>query len=230
MALFRPGPLIGAISGNVDGVNFATSSQRPIVRRRRRRPNDAQSNLTTSQANLQRLADAWAAASAAQRNQWNTLAATQRWKDRVGQARQPTGRELHASWNLSRMLCGLAIETATVPLYGTAPDVFSLADAMPSPGHISVQCFFTPATGSVIYGMLYGAVRYARGTSRWHKKLQFVTAQVPYFGSNTFTFDVTTQWSNLFGEPQSGMTYWVGVRILYDLMLISGMVELELTY
>ena len=134
------------------------------------------------------------------------------------------------SWNLSRLLCGLAIETATPPAYGTAAPVYSLADAFPSPGHISVECQFTPGTGSVVRGLLYGAVRYARGTTRAHKKLQFITSQAPDGGSNAFTFDVTTEWSRLFGEPVADMTYWVGVRILYDLMLISPMTELELTY
>lgn len=115
MALIRPGPLISAITGTIGGVNFATSSQRPIARRARRRVQDQPTAILNSRARLQYLTRLWTRQTANTRAGWATLAATLRWSDPLGQARAPTARALFISHNLSLMLCSLTPDTTTIP-------------------------------------------------------------------------------------------------------------------
>lgn len=115
MALYRVGPLIGAISGNVAGVNFANSAKRAIVRPAKRRTADQATAILASRARLQYIVGQWTLLTAIQKAAWSTLAATLRWPDRLGQARQPSGREFFLSHNLELLQAGQAIDTTSIP-------------------------------------------------------------------------------------------------------------------
>jgi hypothetical protein len=116
MALIKLGPLIGGISGNVSGLNFVASSTRPIVRKQRARVNVDHPTFTKNSARMQYLVNLWTTQTAATRAAWRTLAATVRYTDRIGQARQPTGRQFFLSHNLALMTAGLVPDTTVLPL------------------------------------------------------------------------------------------------------------------
>jgi len=120
MALIKLGPLIGGISGDVAGLNFVTSSKRIVVRPQRRRVNNDMRTLQPQRARLAYLVNLWTAQTANTRNAWQTLAAQQRVIDRIGQARNPTGRQFFLSHNLRLLQAGLTLNTTTVPTPTTA--------------------------------------------------------------------------------------------------------------
>lgn len=116
MALFKPGAIIGAISGNLGGANFVASTSRPVVRAARRRVNTDQVANLSIRAYIKHLGVLWMGLTANQRNAWNTLASNIRWKDRLAQARTPSGREFFFSHNLPLLQAGITPDTTTTPL------------------------------------------------------------------------------------------------------------------
>lgn len=116
MALFKPGTIVSGISGTIGGVNFAINAQRAIVRKARRRVASYSARQLQRRAAFKTVIDAWRGLTTAQRNAWATLAEQQRWKDRLGQARQPSGREFFISHNIELALAGQTLDTTSAPV------------------------------------------------------------------------------------------------------------------
>ena len=158
MALFRASPLIGAISGNLGPVNFVVSSTRPVVRQARRRTANQGDALTTSRARLQYLALQWTAMTVNGRAAWATLAATQRWPDRLSQMRQPTGRQFFFSHNLALLLCGQTPDTNTPPVAAdtTTWTGIGMNITGSQTAHIDfLQPLFGPYAKAAVYGQTF---------------------------------------------------------------------------
>lgn len=172
MALIKPGAIVSAISGTIGGVNFAVNSQRAIARKARRRV------VVYTQRQLQRRAafktviDAWRSLTAAQRAAWATLAEQQRWKDRLGQARQPSGREFFISHNIELALADQTLDTTAAP--------------------VALNASFW--TG--------GALTFASSTSATYQAINPLFGPYPYLNLYIQTFfRPTPQWADtLFGD------------------------------
>ena len=161
MALIKLGGIIGGISGDLGGVNFVTSSKRTIVRQQRRPVADQSAGFLAQRSRITYLSHLWTTQTADTRAAWGTLASQQRWSDRLGLARQPTGREFFISHNSALLLCGLVPDTTTLPtpadtstwtgisLSITGGEIASVAFLQPLFGPyakaaVRIQTFFRP--------------------------------------------------------------------------------------
>ena len=96
MAIFRAGPIVGAISGALGGVVFANSRAGIIVRTRGVRTGTESKSLSTAQGMLGRVVAGWNALTTAQRAAWNNKAATTPLPNRLGVARALTGFQFYS--------------------------------------------------------------------------------------------------------------------------------------
>lgn len=116
MAKFRPSPLIGAISGDLGGANFVAAAGAPVVRQRRTHVPAATNPRIAAGARLKRINDNWRAFTDAQRDQWNTLAATLRTTNQLGLAYPRTGKALYTE----HLLYGMQAGVTQIPVFPVA--------------------------------------------------------------------------------------------------------------
>lgn len=94
MAIIRTSAFVQNISGKIGGTTFQTGGGSPVIRRKTTpRPRTSQAALK-HKALYSKLTHQWRALTEDERHQWNYLAEQTRFPNRLGQPRQPTGREL----------------------------------------------------------------------------------------------------------------------------------------
>jgi len=91
MAVYRPGSLIGGISGDVGGLSFANPSGSAVIRTKRRSSNVSDQRAMLRQSQLGSIAHAWQALTDAQRLAWRTYASNRTTPNRVGVHRSISG-------------------------------------------------------------------------------------------------------------------------------------------
>ncbi len=84
MALFRPGPLINAISGDVGGVNFASSRYGPLIRRKATRTNKQTRPQLIRRARFAQAKYFYHQLTPDQREAWRALSKTWTQTNRLG--------------------------------------------------------------------------------------------------------------------------------------------------
>jgi len=160
MPLIRLSPLIGAITGTVGSINFVTNSKRPYVRLAARAHNRISDRQLTTRALIAYVSQQWNVQTTMTKNAWNTLAATQRWKDALGQARTPTGRQFFMSHNLALARCGQTLDKATVPVAYDASawfgQAFSISGAQATT-YTPINPLFGPYVAAALYAQTFFA-------------------------------------------------------------------------
>jgi len=109
MALFRPGPLVGAISGAMGGVVFVQGRQMQVVRPR---PNPIQPGTSLQVSQQRAYAQCcleWRGLSAADRLTWEVAARNVPFVDRLGRRRSYSPFNLFMAVNMRRAVSGLIL-------------------------------------------------------------------------------------------------------------------------
>lgn len=126
MALVRTSSIVGAISGNLQSVNFTQSKSGTVVRSRLRRVNRRTKRQTKIRRNLTALRNRWRGLTEEQRITWNVLTATLSEPNRVGLVRPLTGWQLYMKQNLVNLSTGLNFEDdAPLPIQAQPPVTIS---------------------------------------------------------------------------------------------------------
>lgn len=230
MALFRPGPAIGGISGNLGGANFVISAQRPIVRQRQtRRPPTSQA-ASLQQARVQSVTVAWAALSSANVKAWNTLAASLRWPDRIGQGRQPTGRQVFFHVNLVRALASLALITTPTPDYGVAPAPYLFGPTAGAGNQLAGEIFYRDGIGTPAWILLYGAPLLSKAPRKKYPSLRYLDkVQVGSGGTSGFTaYNLEPAFTAIWPKPVAGDYFALAGRLVWTLQLPSAFLRTQI--
>lgn len=103
MAIYSPGAIVGAISGNVGGVSFANTSGSKVIRKPRRAVPNTSPQILAAQNQLAAAAAAWKSLSDDNQKAWNNYAANRPIPNRLGQSRSLSGYNTYVKARLFRL-------------------------------------------------------------------------------------------------------------------------------
>lgn len=106
MAIITPGPIIGAISGELAGTVFAYTNAGIVAKRTPVKTRSHSEESLRVQAALATIHAYWTSLSDSQHQAWNTAAALASSPNRLGTQRYMSGYNLFCTNNLNRMLSG----------------------------------------------------------------------------------------------------------------------------
>lgn len=98
MAIFRPGGVVGSVSGKVGGFVYVNGRSGPVVRRVGVRVPAQSAAAIAARGMPGRVAAAWNALTDSQRLAWRTVAAQLKFPNRLGVLRQISGFQLYSSY------------------------------------------------------------------------------------------------------------------------------------
>lgn len=129
MAIMSPGPLAGAISGDVGGICFSNPAGSMVVRKKRRQNSLSSRTNSLNQSNMMIITNGWRSLSEENKKTWRNEAQNLTFSNRLGISRQLSGYQYFMKYNLirSRVLAGFATIPIASPEVGNsgAPTVTS---------------------------------------------------------------------------------------------------------
>lgn len=100
MAIYRPSPLIGSISGNLGGANFLATFSRHIVRRRPSKTNKRSTAQLAQRAAFHTLAAHWQTLGHHKQRTWHLARHNMPYRNRLGLSTKMTAFNLYMKTNL----------------------------------------------------------------------------------------------------------------------------------
>ena len=91
MAIFRPSAIVGAISGNVGGVNFCNPSGSAVIRKAKTRTSPRSTDQLIASSTFASIAQTWRTLSLEKKKTWRTAALSQNFTNRLGVQRKLSG-------------------------------------------------------------------------------------------------------------------------------------------
>ena len=241
MALIRTGPGVSAISGDLGGINFVVAGQRQVARQKQRKSagtgsvrgnflGNKVSSTEEARANLKKVTDAWLSLTTNQRNLWNTIAATERWPDRLGQARAPSGREAFISQSLYWRQSSSYALTSDAPSEGTAPAPYDLSFATSGGTLMNLTMFKLATTAAQPSWYVYAKPWYGNSTPPHARKCIFIGSSSTSNSAGSETLDVTDAWEQHWPFPQAGLRITFLVRLVTSKHFTSPPARLDTTF
>jgi len=111
MAIAKTGSIVGALSGNLGGANFANSRFGLTVRKQKPQPAPPTSSQRVITRAYQLARSWWPALTEDQRTAWRTFASNTLLRNRLGTQRNLTGQQLFIRYNFQAAIFGTAIIT-----------------------------------------------------------------------------------------------------------------------
>lgn len=205
MAIFKTGPIIGAISGNLGGASFVTSSKSNIVRQPRRITHNRSSRTLIQRTLFQGRARRWATFLQTTRTSWITAAQNYTYTDRLGTERNYTGFQLwmrFADDGIFDPVSGNILPPVLVQ--GSPLEFLTLDFTLGGPYTFSAQSL----TATPYNGIVVDAARTWRTTPTTFFRFRLhITTIGPIAGIH----DVQSSFDPALGAPQLGET--VALRI-----------------
>lgn len=212
MAIFKPGPIVQAITGTVGGTNFVVSARSVYLRRARIGNSNQRKSQLDIQTHMIQLTRAWNDLTDAQRRAWQTTAAAVPTKNKLGIPITLNGREFFFQRNLRNLCFGIYGYNATPPsIIGTTPP-YGGAIANPSSGVITLT-WSNLTLGGFMSTMLWGARSYTTAPQRTFKRWQILTGAFVY----PYTFDLYALFTSSIFNPAlgaPGQDEQIAVRII----------------
>ncbi len=196
MAIFRAGPLLDAISGDVGGINFTRSRHGPIMRRKLTRTNKRTPIQLERRARFYHLKREWNLLTTSQRTAWRSSAAQLTFPNRLGVPNRITGHQLFFKVNLA---APDATTTATDPpenlvAYSPPPSIEVIAQE-----DFAITCLWEQPTYSVApTTYFYGARSLSSRPKHFFNYWRFVTSVQEPAGTNVINF--TAAWTAALGS------------------------------
>lgn len=225
MAIFRPGPIISAVSGNLGGLNFAYSRNSSYIRKALRRTNKHTLRQTGNRALFTYLIRAWADLTNAQRIAWNAAAVTTVFHSRLGIHRNISGFQFFTKYNLpifaSTGLITLPPDNvARVPQPDALPYNFSASGVMSI--NWTQQPLPTPCTL-----LTYGSRPLSAKTDRYFNNWLFLAYFPSTAGPNNT--NISAAWYAKLGAPIQGEVVAVKMRLYSADYMLSHSDQTETT-
>lgn len=211
MAIIRPSAIVGAISGNLAGVNFATGKSGPYARQRRSTKHSLSARQVEIRAMMQIARHQWQNFDEPTRASWRQAAANRPHINRLGISSHLSGAALY----IQQAMLGV---NAPAPETKTGPFAFIPSFAAPPPliftdmvvvaGGNKIISFVEPQPDNnrkfIIYGAKTGSNKPLRS---WNDFT--LLANRNFSGGPTTPANVTQQWDNVIGDVQVGeQVFW----------------------
>lgn len=107
MAIAKTGAVLGALSGNLSGANFANSRFGLTVRKPRPPPGPPTETQLIIQAAHRLSRSRWPALTETQRDAWRSFATNRTYRNRLGSQRNLTGQQLFIKYDFQSAIAGL---------------------------------------------------------------------------------------------------------------------------
>lgn len=211
MAIISPSSIVGAISGNLAGVNFANGKSGPYARQRRSTKHSLSPRQIELRCMMQIARHQWQDMDEATRTSWRQAAANRPHTNRLGITSHLSGNALF----IAQSLLGVnapAPETKRGPLALLpglpAPQPLVFVDMTVVSGGAKTIRFLEPQPENNFKAIIYGARTYSNKPRRtWNDFTllfnQNLTPGVPFLRV------LTEQWNNVLGDPQVGeLVFW----------------------
>lgn len=194
MGIFTTGPIVGGVSGNIGGINFANPRGSKVVRTARRSsPNQSEAHLL-QQSRVARLARAWRSLSALDKDSWTTFANDTTKSNRLGVARSLSGYQTYMQTNLNR----LTIDEFVLDVPFITPD-YIIPENLQFTSTISGGIVFTmDAIGPdiLVPATIYGQPLFRSTLIAFTNTYSFVVFTRE---NNPTSVDITSEWQAKFG-------------------------------
>lgn len=206
MAIFRPGPIIGAISGNLGGSNFVQSNNGPVVRQRIRRTRLYQDRTREMRIRFQNLRAAWAQLETQEITQWRAAAADFPHTNRLGVTSRLSGYQLFMkvnafAWNPSK---GLAPDPISTPPNLNRQVSFTFDRFRVSVGFFKQFRAQEPIPSNNTQILIYGARTFSTSPRKSWTDFKFIE-----FGTLLATTLTINNWNSVIGNPEVGEQCWI---------------------
>lgn len=170
---------------------------------------------------MQRTINAWLDLSANQKAQWTTLANQNRTTDRLGMARQPSGRVFFIQQNLFRLQAGLSILSDATNIFGVSPTIWQFGNPIGPTFDIAGEIFYRTngvGTGYILY---YGGPWYRASYPTTRTPLRFLGSEALSGTLGIQAYELNDEWDAIWPRPTTGQDYVISARILYTQMLVG---------
>jgi hypothetical protein len=225
MAIFTPGPAIGAISGNLGGVNFVVGKHFPYIRTRALKTDKNTQDQLYRRARVQQVSQYWSNIDEDKRLAWNTAAQTLSLKNRVGATRGMSGHQLFLWMNMSSLLAISVFEDPPPNLWAipAAQEVELTASAS---GSIEVD-FFIPFPAPSAFVHYYGARTVSTKPRSHFGFWNHLVNTHEIWGPNST--DITTHFQSKLGNVIEGEVIGVKLRLSDERYLPSFETQAQTT-
>lgn len=209
MAIIRPGHVIGAISGNLQSINFVQGRYGQYVRKRLVRTKKATEAQLDRRARFLQLITEWPVFGPEIQNTWNKAASLISFTNRLGIPRNITGFQLYIKMNLLRRASHATWPIPPITLIRTAP-AYDVELNASEGGAISVD-WSHPTLPANANAYIYGARSLTTSQTHFFNDWKYldITASAP--GANNHV--ITAEWDAILGHPQENEFLAVSVTL-----------------
>jgi len=211
MAIFRPSAIVGAISGDLGGSNFANGPGGSYVRQRRAIVKPKTSKQFQTRAHLQWLRHRWNELTEPQRTAWHQAAANRPIANRLGVTSPISGPAFFIQWNMTAFFTGPLFVAffSALPPTDPAPDNMPFISFVVTAGGSKILKTTIPAGNPSYFQGYYGARTFSTASRRSWFDFKLVVTNIFTAPSGTQTLDLTATWDELIGDPQVGEQCWI---------------------
>ena len=208
MAIFRPAPILGAISGNVGGVCFVMSKSGPVIRKRIVRTKNTSRRHTELTIGLQRVRNAWRSLAEPQRAAWRQAALIFPNKNRLGSSTRLSGFQLFTKLNMIGYFPPNFVPFAIIedPPVLTRDPPFVIDDFSVTSGGLKTLNLSDPVPSFYDLLLVSGARTFS--TSQRKSWFSFRLIMLMTMPPTTLTIDF---WDDFIGDPSPGEQCWVSL-------------------
>lgn len=219
MAEIRYGPIVRDVLGSIEGVTFTETAQGPAAKARTSRAAGLSAAKLAAQAAAVIVAKSWNALTDAERAGWTALGQTLVRSTRIGRKYRPTGYATYLALNQNLQNAGAPIN-ATAPSFVEPPPLNTVQVIPTYVGAKPVSLTaawnqLTPVSTAVV---IEATPPYGFGFEPDSHRLQRLTTIAP---SAPASADITTAWTNVYGDMPSATGYKVLFRF-YTLDTTTG--------
>lgn len=217
MAIIRPGPLVGGISGTVGGLVFVAGKRSPTVRPRPAPSFKSSTTLQPARSRFAQLMNHWRGLTDDEKAAWATSAVQYPTTNALGVTSPTTGFRHFISTNTRRRFD--ASDVPDLPnIAGQDTDPEDVAAVFSVAGTYSITANSGPRGLGLFY--LYGQAFPRNWPAKAAPRLRFLFIQ---FGSS-INVNVKPFWTPLFGEIQEDQQFVVGVAYARATRFLSNTV------
>lgn len=206
MAIFRPSPIVGAISGNLGSVNFGTARFGPFVRRKAYQAASRSARRIENSAIYSGASPAWRALAPAERIGWRTAAADYHHLNRLAVSSPLSGWQLFLKYYVYAAHFFFAAPTvAPLIITQTPPDSYLLDLQSAGGSEITVE---RPASPDVITWELQLSRPWSVFADRPSKCWTWTAGDVNF----SIAMDIDDELAASFAPLQAREIFWARVR------------------
>lgn len=221
MAIFTPGPLVAAISGNVAGINFVAGRPTRYVRPALGRVNKRTSPQLQRRARFLQVIRTWTEIGQAQRLEWITAAKQITSPNRLGIPRTISGFQFFVKVNLQRV-DSYAITTSPPQTLtrGPAPTHVTITASAAAGVYVS---WHQPIPPGSAHAYFFGARSTSSKPTAQLIAWRFLSSHLGTGGPNAHT--ITAEWDQILGHPVQHELIAIRIGIYSDWRLFSFYVQ-----